>query len=185
MEERSRADSEDRTEDGKDANTTASGADEDESHAASQTVFEEDSHAEDGSMATSVQADGEGDGDGDGDNDEEEEDEKKETATTPKKTKKRMNIPAASRRGRAPAVKGLTIPFRTVKKAMKLDPDIPIVQNEAAIMTTMAAELFLRSLAKESHQIAKSRGRNTIRYEDVAEARSNDASLAFLHTLLP
>ena len=47
---------------------------------------------------------------------------------------------------------------------MKLDPDIPIVQNEAAIMTTMAAELFLKSLAKESHRIAKTRGRNTIRY---------------------
>jgi hypothetical protein len=47
---------------------------------------------------------------------------------------------------------------------MKLDPDIPIVQNEAAIMTTMAAELFLKSLAKESHRIAKARGRNTIRY---------------------
>jgi histone H3/H4 len=46
---------------------------------------------------------------------------------------------------------------------MKLDPDIPIVQNEAAIMTTMAAELFLKSLAKESHRIAKNRGRNTIR----------------------
>ena len=46
---------------------------------------------------------------------------------------------------------------------MKLDPDIPIVQNEAAIMTTMAAELFLQSLAKESYRIAKSRGRNTIR----------------------
>lgn len=48
-------------------------------------------------------------------------------------------------------------------QAMKLDPDIPIVQNEAAIMTTMAAELFLKSLAKESQQIAKNRGRNTIR----------------------
>ena len=47
---------------------------------------------------------------------------------------------------------------------MKLDPDIPIVQNEAAIMTTMAAELFLKSLAKESLKISKARGRNTIRY---------------------
>jgi histone H3/H4 len=46
---------------------------------------------------------------------------------------------------------------------MKLDPDIPIVQNEAAIMTTLAAELFLKSLAKDSQSIAKSRGRNTIR----------------------
>lgn len=46
---------------------------------------------------------------------------------------------------------------------MKLDPDIPIVQNEAAIMTTLAAELFLKVLAKDSYSIAKNRGRNTIR----------------------
>jgi len=46
---------------------------------------------------------------------------------------------------------------------MKLDPDIPIVQNEAAIMTTLAAELFLKRMAQESQQIAKNRGRNTIR----------------------
>ncbi|CAJ1954348.1 unnamed protein product [Cylindrotheca closterium] len=102
------------------------------------------------------------------------------TASASKRT-----MPPGSRRGRAPAVKGLTIPFRTVKKAMKLDPDIPIVQNEAAIMVTLAAELFLKQLAKDSHAIAQNRGRNTIRYEDVAEARSNDSALAFLEMLLP
>jgi histone H3/H4 len=89
------------------------------------------------------------------------------------------------KRGRAPSVAGLTIPFRTIKKAMKLDPDIPIVQNEAAIMTTLAAELFLKSLAQNSFQNAKNRGRNTIRYEDVAEARVNNPSFSFLETLLP
>ena len=81
-------------------------------------------------------------------------------------SKKRKGMPAGlggSRKGRAPAVSGLTIPFRTVKKAMKLDPDIPIVQNEAAIMTTLASELFLKALAQESHGNAKARGRNTIR----------------------
>jgi histone H3/H4 len=123
--------------------------------------------------------------------------------------------PSSARKGRAPAVQGLTIPFRTVKKAMKLDPDIPIVQNEAAIMATLAAELFLKRLARQSHNNAKSRGRNTIRYglscgvkfaiidllsdtpgflciiltilryEDVAEARTKDPSLAFLEMLLP
>lgn len=110
------------------------------------------------------------------------------TPTTGDKRKKRKGMPAGlggSRKGRAPAVRGLTIPFRTVKKAMKLDPDIPIVQNEAAIMTTLASELFLKSLAKESHGNAKARGRNTIRYEDVAEARTKKPSLAFLETLLP
>jgi DNA polymerase epsilon subunit 4 len=68
---------------------------------------------------------------------------------------------------------------------MKLDPDIPIVQNEAAIMVTLASELFLKKLARRSFRNAKNRGRHTIRYEDIAEARTNDKSLSFLETLLP
>jgi histone H3/H4 len=86
---------------------------------------------------------------------------------------------------RTPSVNGLTIPFRTIKKAMKLDPDIPIVQNEAAIMTTVAVELFLKRLVVKSNQNAKNRGRNTVRYEDVAEARTADKALSFLEPLLP
>mmetsp|Transcript_14645 Transcript_14645/g.33675 ORF Transcript_14645/g.33675 Transcript_14645/m.33675 type:complete len:229 (-) Transcript_14645:53-739(-) len=106
-------------------------------------------------------------------------------AAHPKKKRGKPQIPASARKGRAPAVKGLNIPFRTVKKAMKLDPDIPIVQNEAAIMTTLAAELFLKRLANQSQKICKNRGKNTIRYEDVADARANDPSLAFLKTIIP
>jgi histone H3/H4 len=104
-----------------------------------------------------------------------------------KKHKKSSPVSASKsgRRGRTPSVAGLTIPFRTVKKAMKLDPDTPIVQNEAAIMTTIAAELFLKRLAKESFHSAKLRGRNTIRYEDIAEARTKNASMTFLETLFP
>ncbi|GAX23752.1 hypothetical protein FisN_12Hh330 [Fistulifera solaris] len=104
-----------------------------------------------------------------------------------KKHKKSSTVSASKsgRRGRTPSVAGLTIPFRTVKKAMKLDPDTPIVQNEAAIMTTIAAELFLKRLAKESFHSAKLRGRNTIRYEDIAEARTKNASMTFLETLFP
>jgi histone H3/H4 len=90
-----------------------------------------------------------------------------------------------SRKGRTPAVKGLTIPFRAVKRTMKMDPDIGTVQNEAAIMTTLAAELFVKSLASQSHENAKNKGRNTIRYEDVAEARTKDPALNFLETLIP
>eukprot|EP00535_Pseudo-nitzschia_heimii_P000395 CAMPEP_0197187358 /NCGR_PEP_ID=MMETSP1423-20130617/15745_1 /TAXON_ID=476441 /ORGANISM="Pseudo-nitzschia heimii, Strain UNC1101" /LENGTH=234 /DNA_ID=CAMNT_0042638915 /DNA_START=66 /DNA_END=767 /DNA_ORIENTATION=+ len=105
-------------------------------------------------------------------------------APPPKKKRGKPQIPASARKGRAPAVKGLNIPFRTVKKAMKLDPDIPIVQNEAAIMTTLAAELFLRRLANQSQKICQKRGKNTIRYEDVADARANDPSLAFLKTVI-
>lgn len=83
------------------------------------------------------------------------------------------------------SVTGLSIPYRTIKKAMKLDPDILIVQNEAALVVTKAAEMFLEGLALESLKISKNHGRSTIRYEDVAEARANDASLAFLKMILP
>ena len=85
-----------------------------------------------------------------------------EGSVASKKPPKRMG-PPKGKKGRSPAVKGLTIPFRNVKRTMKLDPDIGTVQQEAAILTTLAAELFLKSLAKESHQNANSRGRNTIR----------------------
>ena len=93
--------------------------------------------------------------------------------------------PAALKKGRTPAVQGITIPFRSIKRTMKLDPIIGTVQNEAAILTTLAAELFVEALAKESHQNAKSRGRNTIRYEDVAEARSKNSAYSFLIPLIP
>ncbi|KAG7360553.1 histone-like transcription factor CBF/NF-Y [Nitzschia inconspicua] len=111
-----------------------------------------------------------------------------ESSTAPppkKKARKKPAVPPNARRGRAPAVAGLTIPFRTVKKAMKLDPDNTIVQNEAAIMTTMAAELFLKKLALQSQKTCKTKERNTIRYEDIAEARSMDPSMAFLKLIFP
>lgn len=98
---------------------------------------------------------------------------------------KRNSTGANGISSRTPSVRGLTIPFRTIKKSMKLDPDIPIVQNEAAIMATVAVKLFLKRLVTQSHRNAKNRGRNTVRYEDVAEARTNDKALAFLEILLP
>jgi histone H3/H4 len=52
-------------------------------------------------------------------------------------------------------------------------------------MLTYASELFLKKLAKRSYQNAEKRGRHTIRYEDIAEARTNDSAFSFLETLLP
>lgn len=52
-------------------------------------------------------------------------------------------------------------------------------------MLTYASELFLRNLAKQSYRYARDRGRHVIRYEDIAEARTNDPALSFLEMLLP
>mmetsp|Transcript_8198 Transcript_8198/g.17459 ORF Transcript_8198/g.17459 Transcript_8198/m.17459 type:complete len:260 (-) Transcript_8198:160-939(-) len=105
-------------------------------------------------------------------------------SNTPKKSSKRHNF-GVGRQSRTPAVPCLTIPFRQVKRTMKLDPDIGTVQNEAAMVATLATELFLKKFAAESYDIAKKKGRVTIRYEDVAEARVSNPALSFLDLLLP
>ncbi|KAL7524879.1 hypothetical protein ACHAXR_001894 [Thalassiosira sp. AJA248-18] len=86
---------------------------------------------------------------------------------------------------RQPAARNLTIPFRTIKRIMKIDSDIGIVQNDAAIVATAALEHFVKEFAVKSLEIAKSKGRNTIKYDDVAEVRANDRSLSFLDVLMP
>ena len=104
---------------------------------------------------------------------------------TVKSKAKKAATATSAKKGRTPSVQGLTSPFRTIKKSMKLDPDIPIVQNEAAIMTTMAVELFLKRLGQQAFRNAKNRGRNTVRYEDIAEARTINKAMAFLEPILP
>jgi len=126
---------------------------------------------------------------GDDEDDEEEVTNVKKSNNTETKVlggkKRKKPCPPVGKKIRQPAVMGLTIPFRATKRTMKLDPDIATIQNEAAILTTLAAELFVKRLATASNVIAKSRGRNTIRYEDLAEARTKDQALSFLTTILP
>ena len=80
---------------------------------------------------------------------------------------------------------GLTIPFRTIKRLMKMDPSVGIVQNDAAIVVAAAAEHFVRVFAVRSLEVAREKGRNIVKYEDVATARANDRSLSFLDLLMP
>jgi len=102
-------------------------------------------------------------------------------ATSNKKKKKGPIVATAG----TPAVKVLVLPFRAIKRVMKIDTDVGTVQNEAAILVTYASELFLKKFAQESHAFARKKGRNTIRYEDVAEARVGNDPYAFLQPMLP
>ncbi len=85
----------------------------------------------------------------------------------------------------APSSSGLTIPFRTIKRLMKMDPAVGIVQNDAAIVVAAAAEHFVKEFAVKSLEVARAKGRNIVKYEDVATARANDRSLSFLDLLMP
>jgi histone H3/H4 len=68
---------------------------------------------------------------------------------------------------------------------MKLDKDIGTVQNEAAMVATYAVEMFMEKMVNESHDKAKKRGRNTVKYEDLAEVRASHSNMSFLNTLIP
>jgi histone H3/H4 len=95
---------------------------------------------------------------------------------------------AAKERGeitREPAAKGLILPYRAIRRIMKLDKDNSTIQIEAAIIATKAAELFVQKMAKESHKHAKGHGRNGIKYEDIAETRASNPNMSFLDVLLP
>ncbi|KAL3806358.1 hypothetical protein ACHAXA_001890 [Cyclostephanos tholiformis] len=66
-----------------------------------------------------------------------------------------------------------------------MDPSVGIVQNDAAIVVAAAAEHFVKEFAVRSLEVAKEKGRNIVKYEDVATVRANDRSLSFLDLLMP
>ena len=63
--------------------------------------------------------------------------------------------------------------------------DIGTVQNETAMVATYAVEMFVEKTVSESHDNAKKRGRNTVKYEDLAEVRASHSNMSFLNTLIP
>jgi len=102
------------------------------------------------------------------------------------KKRKRRRVPQQKKqRAEIPTVKELEIPFRAIRRLMKVDKDIGTVQNEAAMVATYAVELFVEKIVNESNANAKKRGRNTVKYEDLAEVRASHRNLNFLDTLLP
>ena len=86
---------------------------------------------------------------------------------------------------RKPAVRDLTLPYRPIKRTMKLDPSVGIVQNDAAYLVTYATELFIKKMAKDSQELALKKGRSIIKYDDLAEARAKTKAFSFLDMLIP
>jgi len=104
-----------------------------------------------------------------------------------KKSAGTVHVESGAHKGeRVPSLRQLGIPFRNTRRTMKLNVNpVTIVQNEAAIVATYAMELFLLKFSKNSLMNAKKKGRHTIRYEDLAEARMMDPTLNFLDYLIP
>ncbi|KAL7788990.1 histone-fold-containing protein [Trichoderma ceciliae] len=79
------------------------------------------------------------------------------------------------------------LPLSRVKKIISQDPDVQMCSNNAAFVITLAAEMFIQHLAKESHTQAKleRKPRRNIQYKDVANAISHRDNLEFLEDVAP
>lgn len=106
-----------------------------------------------------------------------------EASPTPDSGKKRRRYNDGQ--PRRPAVRDLTLPYRSIKRTMKLDPSVGIVQNDAAYLVTYATELFIKKMAKDSQELALKKGRSIIKYDDLAEARAKTKAFSFLDMLIP
>ncbi len=103
----------------------------------------------------------------------------------PKPGSKRKRRASPKKKVGIPSTKDLFVPFRAIKRIMKCDKDIGTVQNEAAMVATYAVEMFMEKMVNESNERAKKRGRNTVKYEDLAEVRASHSNMSFLNTLIP
>ena len=102
----------------------------------------------------------------------------------PKEKNRDGDPPPKKKKKGIPSTKDLFVPFRAIRRIMKLDKDIGTMQNEAAMVETYAVEMFVEKMVNENHDNAKKRGRNTVKYVDLAEVRASHSNMSFLNTLI-
>ncbi|CAB0033566.1 unnamed protein product [Trichogramma brassicae] len=72
------------------------------------------------------------------------------------------------------------LPIGRVKNIIKSDSSINLINQEAVFLITMATELFIDSLAKESYKYTHQAKKKTIQKNDIQSAISNAEALLFL-----
>lgn len=78
------------------------------------------------------------------------------------------------------AEKMFRFPLGTIKRIMKLDDDVQMLNQEAILCVTKATEFFIESLAKESFGYTSKNKKKTIMKNDVNTAIETAECLAFL-----
>jgi len=78
------------------------------------------------------------------------------------------------------AVKLFRFPLGTIKKLVKLDEDVNMVNQDATFLISKATELFVQSLATESFGHTSKNKKKTIQRNDIDTAIETCECLAFL-----
>ncbi|XP_022115500.2 DNA polymerase epsilon subunit 4 [Pieris rapae] len=77
-------------------------------------------------------------------------------------------------------VRSTRLPMARIKNIMKMDPDVHIVNAEAVFLVTKATEMFLETIAKETHIYTSHHKRKTIAKKDLDVIINKVDCLCFL-----
>ncbi|KAL7751760.1 hypothetical protein RI367_002759 [Sorochytrium milnesiophthora] len=79
---------------------------------------------------------------------------------------------------------GTTVfPLARVKKIVKLDPDVPNVQQDAIFLIAKATELFLENYSWKLYEAASAEKRKTVQYRDMVKVVQNTDAYFFLEAM--
>ncbi|KAI8140632.1 histone-fold-containing protein [Fennellomyces sp. T-0311] len=78
-----------------------------------------------------------------------------------------------------------TLPLARVKRVIKEDKDVSLINAEATFCVAYATELFMEYLVKEGFTRARKEKRKTIYYKDLASAVSEVEQFEFLEDVIP
>ncbi|KAJ3105474.1 hypothetical protein HDU97_008090 [Phlyctochytrium planicorne] len=79
----------------------------------------------------------------------------------------------------------LTFPVPRVKAVMKEDPEVHQVAGDAAVLMSMATEVFLEFMTQKAWQYTQKDDRKTIAYKDVARVVQYSTEFDFLDDVIP
>ncbi|ORZ13112.1 histone-fold-containing protein [Absidia repens] len=77
------------------------------------------------------------------------------------------------------------LPLARVKRIIKEDPDVSLINVEATHCIASATELFMEYLVNEGYSRAQKNKRKTVFYKDLASAVSQTDPLEFLEDVIP
>ncbi|KAJ3219499.1 hypothetical protein HDU67_000912 [Dinochytrium kinnereticum] len=95
------------------------------------------------------------------------------------------DVSSASLSAGGAATGRLTFPTPRIKAIMKEDTDVVQVAADAAVLMSLATEMFLEKLTRDSWQYTAHSDRKTIAYRDVATAVHQREELEFLEDVIP
>lgn len=78
----------------------------------------------------------------------------------------------------------IRLPLGRIKTIIKMDPEVNLINREAAFLVAKSVEFFIESLAKEAYKYTVRSKKRTVLKRDVENAIDNVDALVFLEGML-